>query len=488
VRERNHRTRDELGKRIARVASKHNLQIELPGQEVTWRTKLAVVCPRCGHKRRTDVPALLTRPDACRRCNKRMPVEKLRSKLAERAINLDRVEYPSASAENGQGIAHCLCKACHQRFRRRIGELVSGNRGCPNCLNVQERDVRVILAHNFGGTFAIRKRPPWMKGLELDGWNTEIAIKGQSLAFEYMGRYWHRGDDIDRAKVELKTKLCAQNGVILLVVWGIADRPSWEQQLMACQKAVDAVDLALKLEMPPASVREQLAKAVPKEIRDQLAAINHDALEYDSNGNIRSACRLTGKIVRQAPYSLRNIRGCRYCQNHPSKSVERQFNARKGARAMWEAHRQGSRYSYVKVTDDIVAYIRNRDFPSDEVMSKEVENHFGVKISPSGLQYARSGRTHFHLNEKHSPVRKSASPYRKDHPAVIMTNSLRKQGLSFGKISKVLFDKGYGTLKGTAFSAAQVKLFTRWPLSPRTVGGRPAGARAAVIASAEGPQ
>jgi hypothetical protein len=321
-----------------------------------------------------------------------------------------------------------------------------------------------MLAYNFGGTFAIRKRPPWMKGLELDGWNTETSVNGQSLAFEYMGRYWHKGDDTDRAKVQLKTDLCRQNGVILLVVWGIADRPTWEEQLTACQKAVDAAGLSLKLELPPVSIRDQLAKAIPKEIRDQLAAINHDAIEYDLNvrGNIRSLCRLTGKIVSQAPYSLRKIRGCRHCQSHPSKGAEREINGRKGARAMWDAHRKGCGYPHVKITNEIVAYIRSRIFPSADVMSKEVESRFGVKISPSGLQYAQSGRSHFHLNDEYPPVRKSASPYGSDHPAVILANSLRKQGLSFGKISRAPFDSGYRTFRGTAFSAAQIKLFTRF--------------------------
>src|SRR4029077_895065 len=40
--------------------------------------------------------------------------------------------------------------------------------------------------------------------------------------------------------------------------------------------------------------------------------------------------------------------------------------------------------------------------------------HFGTKVSLPTLQYARSGRTHFHLNEKHPPVRKAASPYTGD--------------------------------------------------------------------------
>jgi len=129
---------------------------------------------------------------------------------------------------------------------------------------------------------------------------------------------------------------------------------------------------------------------------------------------------------------------------------------------MWDAHRKGRGYPHLKITDAIVAYVRSRDFPSADVMSKEVQSRFGVKISPSGLQYARSGRTHFHLNDKHPPKRQRASSYSNGHPAVILANSLRKQGLSFGKISRALFDSGYRTLKGTAFFAAQIKLFTRF--------------------------
>src|SRR5262249_54284865 len=136
VRERNHRTRDELGKRLANVAARHNFRIELPAREVTWRTKLPIVCPGCGHKRCTDVASFLARPSACRHCSKRMPTDELRAKLAERMITLEQTEYPPA--RNGQGIGHCQCMVCHQRFHRKVGELNSGNRGCPNCLNIQE--------------------------------------------------------------------------------------------------------------------------------------------------------------------------------------------------------------------------------------------------------------------------------------------------------------------------------------------------------------
>src|ERR1700732_1566913 len=116
-----------------------------------------------------------------------------------------------------------------------------------------------------------------------------------------MGRYWHPGDDKDQAKIKLKFNLCSRNGIILLVVWAIANRPSWEEQLAACQKAIDDAGLSVRLELPPISVRDQLAKAVPKAIRDQLVAMNHDALEYELNGNIRSLCRVSGKLCSPAP-------------------------------------------------------------------------------------------------------------------------------------------------------------------------------------------
>jgi hypothetical protein len=129
-------------------------------------------------------------------------------RLSEKGITLDRVEYDSAPSKNGRGTAHCECGICGHKFRRTIGEVVSGNRGCPSCLNVQEMYVRAILIHNLGGTFWIRKRPKWMNGLELDGWNTEVTFQGRSIAFEYMGRYWHNADAKDLARVQ--TKLCEE--------------------------------------------------------------------------------------------------------------------------------------------------------------------------------------------------------------------------------------------------------------------------------------
>src|SRR6266704_3931130 len=132
-----------------------------------------------------------------------------------------------------------------------------------------------------------------------------------------------------------------KNGVILLVVWAIADRPNWDQQLKACQSAVDATEIGINLKLPPPNVMTQIARAIPQEIRERLSAINHEPIEYDGRGHIRSLCRLSGKIVSQAVHPLKIIRGCRYCQSHDSRQEERRFNARRGALAMWTTHRGG---------------------------------------------------------------------------------------------------------------------------------------------------
>jgi hypothetical protein len=460
LRERNRKmARRDYRTEVIECAAKHHLDVILPAGKLTWETKLAVTCAECGQRRRTNIGTFLKIPLACRRCSKRIGEDQLRVILTKQMITLDRLEYP---AEGGQGRTYCECQVCRQKFDRSVGELVSGNRGCPHCLNFQEMCARIILTHNLGGDFAPRQRPKWMGGLELDGWNKKVAINGRTVAFEYMGHYWHKADAKDRKHAQAKVERCAGNGVTLLVIWASADRPNWTEQLKACQRAIDEAGLNITLKMPPPRVMTKIARAIPQYIRERLSAINHDPIQFDQRGHVRSLCRLSGKVVTQDVSSLSSVRGCRYCQSHSSRQDERRLNARRGALAMWTAHRHKRRYDHVKITDKIVGYIRQHDFQNPDVMSDDVAKRFGIHVSPSGLQYARSGKTHKYLDEQYPPVRKSASPYTKHHAAVKLASKLRGQGLSFGKISQALFHKGHKTLKGTAFSAAQVRSFMRF--------------------------
>jgi hypothetical protein len=182
--------------------------------------------------------------------------------------------------------------------------------------------------------------------------------------------------------------------------------------LLACQQAIGTAGLNINLELPPPLAIAQLAKAIPQEVKERLAAINHDAIEYDQDperrGYVRSLCRLSGNHVSQSANSLWMIRGCRHCRNDISREEERSLNGRRAAQALWDAHRRGRRHSQVKMTDDIVAHIRTHHFQDYAHTREDVQIRFGITVTQSGLQYARSGRTHQHLNEKYPPVRKSA--------------------------------------------------------------------------------
>lgn len=384
-----------------------------------------------------------------------MDEDHLRAILAERMITLERIVYPTGG---GQGRAHCECQICDEKFDRRIGELVSGNRGCPHCFNHQEMCARIILTHNLHLDLAPRQRPQWMGGLELDGWNEKARV-----AFEYMGYHWHKGDERDLNHVEKKARQCAANGVKLLVIWALADRPSWSEHLKACQTAVDEAGLDIRLSMPPQEVRAKIARAVPQYVRDRLRAIGHDPIEFDQRGRIRSRCQLSGKEVTQTIDSLSRIRGCRYCQSHPSRQEERSLNARAAASVMWTKQRAGQkRRPHDKITEEVVAYIRQDGFETDAAMLDAVVKRFSINASQSGLQYARSGRTHQHLNGRYPPIRKAASPYSKDHPAVKIALELRKQGVILREIGEILARQGYKPLRGGTFSAAQIRLFLRF--------------------------
>jgi hypothetical protein len=331
----NSQRRYRLRSRIMEVAAKHHLDVELPAGELNWRSKIIVICSQCGRRLSRYAPEFLKSPLACRCCSKRVDVDELRTILAARMIRLKQIEYP---AGGGQGRADCECQICDGKFNRKIGELRSGNRGCPHCFNHQEMCARIILTHNLHVDFAPRQRPLWMGGLELDGWSEKAK-----LAFEYMGRHWHKGDEHDSNHVQEKARQCAGNGVVLFVIWALADRPSWSEQLKACQTAVDEAGLDITLTMPPEEVRTKIARAVPQYVRDRLRAIRHDPIEFDQRGRIRSRCQLSGKEVTQTIGSLSRIRGCRYCQSHPSRQEERRLNARAAASAMWTKHRAGQK-------------------------------------------------------------------------------------------------------------------------------------------------
>jgi hypothetical protein len=451
----------DLRTEISDVAATQRLVVTAENNEIGWNSTVLVLNPLCGHNRRTNVSEFLKNPTACRRCSKRMPADKLATLLSPRGINLKTIKYGTVGTPS---IAFCQCNVCGEEFSRTVGALASGNRGCPGCYNIQERYVRVILTENFGGAFQIRVRPKWMEGLELDGLNEEVVIDGKAIAFEYNGKYWHRKDKGDRSTSDKKRDLCARHGVLLFVVWAPADRPSIEELIVACQAAVDMTGVNRRLDPPSNSAAVDLARLVPAKIKNLLSSYGHEAIEYDQNperrGYVVSRCILSGEIVSRALHTLDKLKGCRHCRAHPSRADQRRAAASYAAKTFWSNLRDyGGKRLKDKITDEIVAFVRENPSITGPALTGEVLTRFGVQVSESGLQYARSGKTHSHLNELYPPVRKAASNYTLNDPMVKVARELRATGLSFRKISDRLFELGHTTLSGKRFSATQVKNF-----------------------------
>ena len=78
-----------------------------------------------------------------------------------------------------------------------------------------------------------------MNGWELDGWNKEITANGSTVAFEYMGRYWHKADrdDVDKARkkrsyVPAMEYFCLLFGLLLIGLLGMSSCLLANGQLM----------------------------------------------------------------------------------------------------------------------------------------------------------------------------------------------------------------------------------------------------------------
>lgn len=101
---------------------------------------------------------------------------------------------------------------------------IASGHWCPNCRSKSEQQCRDILEELTKATFP-KKRPPWLEGLELDGFCEELG-----LAFEYQGKqhdtvvsHWHPDGEASlnaqKARDTKKARLCDDKWVTVIVIW-----------------------------------------------------------------------------------------------------------------------------------------------------------------------------------------------------------------------------------------------------------------------------
>lgn len=116
---------------------------------------------------------------------------------------------------------HWSCEAGH-KWRTALVNVVYRQSGCPHCMNKAESWAREVFEDFFDAEFP-KCRPPWLKGLELDGY-----AEKHGRAFEYQGRQhfepidYFQVDDEKLAAIQArdarKLALCRENFVFLYAI------------------------------------------------------------------------------------------------------------------------------------------------------------------------------------------------------------------------------------------------------------------------------
>lgn len=115
------------------------------------------------------------------------------------------------------------CCICTNYWTTPFNHIKYSNSGCPHCASYRSERICRELFQSFIGYNFPKKRPKFLKGLELDGFCTELK-----LAFEYQGQqhfeyvpYFHREKDAlanQQERDQRKRDLCKDNDIILIEV------------------------------------------------------------------------------------------------------------------------------------------------------------------------------------------------------------------------------------------------------------------------------
>ena len=186
------------------------------------RTKLNWKCSE-GHEWKTATEHIMSKinPSWCPICSNNIPLTIEQCK--EFAISKNG-ECLSEEYKNNKTKLNWKCSEGHE-WSQCFSVLKSQGCWCPVCSknNKSENVCREILEHKFCKKFPT-KRPKFLKGLELDGYNEEL-----NLAFEYNGKqhyqynkHFHRGDpelfEKQKSRDRKKYRICAEKNINLIII------------------------------------------------------------------------------------------------------------------------------------------------------------------------------------------------------------------------------------------------------------------------------
>lgn len=199
------------------------------GGEVTRKDSLVTMnCPGCGREATKTAHDVIRRPESCAQCRR----ERGRETVLKTNKNLERAQ--KVAAERG---GKCLtteplvsttdllrweCAMGHT-WEATLGSIDGQGTWCPVCnTSRSENLVRAILEAAFDVPFP-RQHPPFLQGLELDGFNAELALAFEANGVQHYvaSPLFHKSAtdlQMQQERDRKKQELCREAGITLVVI------------------------------------------------------------------------------------------------------------------------------------------------------------------------------------------------------------------------------------------------------------------------------
>ena len=206
---------------------------------ITIEDKVDIFCKKCNKYFSQEAYSHMN-GSGCANCATKNRADNSRKTIEKFILEAKLVHGNKYSYDNVNYITNCtkisiFCNTCHNYFLQTPNNHIRGS-GCQCMLYKNENKCKDIIQLLTGKKF-YKKKPKWLHGLELDGYNPSLK-----LAFEYNGEqhynykpFFHREGVHNlweqQERDMLKRYLCKKNNIRLIVIpYWIKDLKSYIQE------------------------------------------------------------------------------------------------------------------------------------------------------------------------------------------------------------------------------------------------------------------
>ena len=183
---------------------------------------------KCNHIWSTTFSSIKS-GSSCPKCatsKKKYNIDSIKNHITEKKLNITLL---SNIYNNVKEKLLWKCNKCSDEWKTNLDTIINAGSGCPNCSSYKTEKLCRTIITNITNLKYQKKKPKFLNGLELDGYNKDLQI-----TFEYNGPqhykyipHFHRNGIKDflsqHLRDRLKKHLCKINGVELIIIPYIYD-------------------------------------------------------------------------------------------------------------------------------------------------------------------------------------------------------------------------------------------------------------------------